>query len=478
MDTRAMLLLVFVACQPLMFCGFELKHHDNRELNELLKEVNRKCPNITRLYELSRRSVRGWPLTVIEFTNHPGEHELLKPEFKYVANMHGNEVVGREMLLALANYMCQEYLKGKQDVMKLINSTRIHLLPSMNPDGWDIATSVEYGSDKDWLLGRSNANGVDLNRDFPNLNSMAYDDLRQSGRRSHHYFRHLKELDHKLQPETIAAVDWILSNPFVLSANLHGGALVANYPFDQTKDGTSREYTPTPDDETFKHLADAYASAHKTMSADKSINCGGDDFTSKGGITNGAAWYSVSGGMQDFNYLSSNDFEITLELGCSKYPPVEELQAEWENNREALINYIWQAHIGIKGQVYDRVTMKPLNGAIIQVVNITDDKNDPIDHDVTTVYHGEYWRLLTPGHYRVTVILPNYGEESKEVTVEERPRQQAQKVDFELTPDLTSSRLSPNVPLLDSQANTDQPRRLMEMTRILTYLKKRSYGTN
>lgn len=46
--------------------------------------------------------------------------------------------------------------------------------------------------------------------------------------------------------------------------------------------------------------------------------------------------------MQDFNYLSSNDFEITLELGCEKYPKAERLAQEWEDNKDALVNLIWQ----------------------------------------------------------------------------------------------------------------------------------------
>jgi hypothetical protein len=46
--------------------------------------------------------------------------------------------------------------------------------------------------------------------------------------------------------------------------------------------------------------------------------------------------------MQDFNYLHSNAFEITLELSCCKYPPAQDgvLGKEWDNNKEALLAYM------------------------------------------------------------------------------------------------------------------------------------------
>lgn len=84
----------------------------------------------------------------------------------------------------------------------------------MNPDGFE--KSQEGICDKD--RGRKNANEYDLNRNFPDF---------------------FKPNALKLQPETSAVIEWMKNIPFILSAGLHGGALVASYPYENNdKHGT------------------------------------------------------------------------------------------------------------------------------------------------------------------------------------------------------------------------------------------------
>ena len=74
----------------------------------------------------------------------------------------------------------------------------------------------------------------------------------------------------------------------------------------------------------------------------------------RNGTTNGAEWYPVAGGMQDYNYLYSNCMDITVELGCCKFVAEEELDGKWEENRKSLIKYMMQVHQGVKGHVKDK----------------------------------------------------------------------------------------------------------------------------
>jgi carboxypeptidase D len=86
----------------------EFKHHNYNEMEKYLKELHETYPKLTRLYSIGK-SVQNRELYVMEISTNPGVHVPLNPEFKYIANMHGNEAVGRELLLLLIKYLCENY---------------------------------------------------------------------------------------------------------------------------------------------------------------------------------------------------------------------------------------------------------------------------------------------------------------------------------------------------------------------------------
>ncbi|BHF68392.1 Carboxypeptidase N catalytic chain [Sparganum proliferum] len=428
------LFLVYVNdCANQLDCAVAMFADNIKIWSTIRSEVDeaRLQTNLERL-ENRKTTKFGNKLYVLAIGENPEIHVPLIPEIKLVANMHGNEVVGRELLLRLSKYLCDKYNDGDNLITWLVKHTRIHLLPSMNPDGYELADETE----KNGLRGRQNANGVDLNRNFPDSDRLAFQSEMDSSAR----LELLAEYQHIPRPETetLMIERWLRKVPFVLSANFHGGALVANYPFDGSLDGETK-LSPSPDDATFQALAKSYTEYNLPMKT-QSRRCAPEE-NFEDGITNGAAWYSVSNGMQDYNYMESNCFELTLEVSCEKYPPAAKLPEFWKENRKSLLNFILQAHGGVKGMVYAESTRSriPLADATIQVVNITDpDHPKYIRHDVTSNSKGDYFRLLRPGTYLIGAIRPGYKPMFKNVTIKKMPdvsdkrHAEAQRVDFVL----------------------------------------------
>jgi len=358
--------------------GVELQeYHHYEELIAQFEDIVTNYPSIASKYSIGT-TVEGRELAVLKLSGGVArERPLLRPLVKLVANMHGNEPVGREMLIALARYLAENYARNSR-IQKLVDGVEIHLLPSLNPDGFENST---VGVCRGHFIGsgRHNGNKIDLNRGFP-----TWDHLEHTR----------AQLKQDREPEVGSMIDWIMDNPFVLSANLHDGAVVANYPWDDS-DSYSGEESKTSDDATFKDLARVYSNAHQNMHEGVGL-CEEDNFPE--GITNGAKWYVVAGGMQDFNYLFSNAMEITLELSCCKYPTPDKLQGLWQQNREALVQYLEVGLGGLRGVVRNQL------GEVLEGVKIY---VEGIDKYMLTTNRGEYWRLLAKGQYRVKAVKGN-----------------------------------------------------------------------
>lgn len=104
-------------------------------MTNLFRQLETEYPKLARLQSVGR-SVKNRELWVLEINGDVNNRSLLTPMFKYVANMHGDESIGRQLVIYLAQYLLRNY--GKVDrITKLVDSVDIHLMASMNPDGYE-----------------------------------------------------------------------------------------------------------------------------------------------------------------------------------------------------------------------------------------------------------------------------------------------------------------------------------------------------
>ncbi|GAX75469.1 hypothetical protein CEUSTIGMA_g2912.t1 [Chlamydomonas eustigma] len=361
---------------------FLTKYHSNAELVHHLTQISQHCGGIAQQIVWGK-SNNNLDLVALEL--YGGQESVdCRPGFKFVGNVHGDEPSGRQLLLALADYLCSAYVAKDDRIVKMLNNISIVIIPTMNPDGFDQKL-------------RENSKKVDLNRNFP-------DPIKNK------LLKSLREHTGMEQPETLAMMNFTLSRRFIGSLALHEGALVANYPFDGYADGHTEirgTKHASPDDATFMHLAKTYATLHENMASPSNR-----EFPT--GITNGAQWYPVYGGMQDWNYFAANCMELTLELNEKKWPDVPRLAQMWQENLKAFVQYPQTVVLGgVHGHIFSSGDAGERN-ALAASIHIQSQ-----GMEISSCPSGQYYRPLAPGLYNMTVESSGHIASTVEIRVPE-----------------------------------------------------------
>lgn len=87
----------------------DFKYHNYDSMTKFLRQTSSRFPTLTALYSIGK-SVQGRDLWVMVVSASPYEHMVGKPDVKYVANMHGNEAVSRELMLHLIHVSEESFM--------------------------------------------------------------------------------------------------------------------------------------------------------------------------------------------------------------------------------------------------------------------------------------------------------------------------------------------------------------------------------
>ena len=398
----------------LINAGYELKLVDNRPgrytfpMWDDSQDYNFDCylQYGDYVYMMQQYAANHNNCTLISLGSTPGGRELLGvrispddtyecPKVLWTGAIHGNEMLSTVMMMKLIDKLLTD---NSTEVQELVNNLDIFIFPSLNPDG----TYAGGNRSVDGAT-RSNAYGIDLNRNFPDNVEGIHPD------------------NNDYQPETQMLMNLLDEYQFTLSANYHTGGAVVNYPWDNnTTNHADRnwwEYVCAQYVASARNMGHTLFGNNKTYM--RSANNVGD---TQAGYVRGCDWYVVYGGVQDYmNYYKGcrsvtveiyQDGEVENRFNQTYSPTSSTSIAKYvQANIPATMQLMKEALYGIKGFVMDA----DYNG--IEGATITINNHDVNGSEVVTNMRGKYFRPIKAGTYSVTYSAPGYVSQTVNVTV-------------------------------------------------------------
>ncbi|HOM40898.1 MAG TPA: M14 family zinc carboxypeptidase [Bacteroidales bacterium] len=330
------------------------------QYDSIMRKFQADYPQLCQLDTIGT-SILGRLVLVLKISDNVNDDEP-EPEVFYSSTIHGDELGGFVLMLRLADYLLKNYNTDSR-VRNLVDNLEIWINPLANPDG-TYRTGNEIISPT-----RSNANGIDLNRNFPD------------------------PMNPSIVPEkeNIDMMAFMRKRRFVLSANFHSGFEVVNFPWDRW---LSKYHA---DHDWFYYISRKYADTVHVYSGPAYMNYYDN------GVVRGAEWYIIYGGRQDFITWELQGREVTIELDDIKQTPAAQLELLWQYNRQSLIGYLENALYGIHGRVVDAVTKKPVP-AKIYIAGHDKDSSHVYADSLT----GYFTRFLAQGSWNLTFSATGY----------------------------------------------------------------------
>ena len=331
-------------------------------------------------------SINGRLVLVLKISDNCRADEA-EPEVFYTSGIHGDETAGFILMLRLSEYLLKNYTIDSR-VKDLVDNLEIWINPLANPDG------TYRGGNYITSPVRFNANGYDLNRNFPDPEGPVL----------------------TRQKETLDMMYFLAERRFALSANFHSGEEVVNYPWD-------RWPYEHADNDWFYMISRGWADTVHIYSGPGYMNY------LDNGVTNGWDWYKVYGGRQDYVTYSLSGREITVELDEDFVTPAANLNNIWQYNYRSLLGYLENATFGIHGRVSDALKNEPVPARVY--IKGHDMDSSHVYSDTLT---GFFTRFLLPRSYDLTFTARGYRDTTiRGITVMDRGRTD---LEVKMIPDL------------------------------------------
>lgn len=328
-------------------------YHSYESIISELETYHFVYPELTHLIHMATTST-GRKVMALKISDNASNSE---PEsaFLFEFNIHGDEKISAEVGICLIRELLEQY-DNDSEIQKIVDEHEIFIVPLLNPDGHVFNT-------------RSNANHIDLNRNF----GWWWDNSTGSP---------------ASQIEVKQIMQLAFDENFLFAISFHSGAQLVNYPFDSTP-------MRAPDDDLFQLISSDYGDIAGYP------------------ITNGWDWYKAMGISEESYYGSNGTLAVIVELSNIKTPSSSRIPEFCQMNIPAIKSWINISDAGIRGIVSDGLTGSPV------IAKITIDQGGwPVWSDPV---YGDFYRFLQPGTYSVRLEANGYDPEYIEnVLVEQK----------------------------------------------------------